>query len=344
MTESPDALTVVPAPFDAARTWWERRATTPGHLSRSRLYHELAVLLRSGIGVREALARLRRQHSGRPLRLLEPLSEAVEQGLPLSPVLQRRTDLFSPLEAALIETGERSGRLDAAVDAVSVESEDAHRRSRRLLLSLAYPLFLYHFGVVIMPIGWIGIRKGWGAYVQFAGTAVIGFWVLFLLAISVHVALLPRPGYCDTLRRLPFLGRLREAAALGRFCRALGALHGAGITHDQALTLAARASDDSGVARDVVPRAGLVSQGVLLSDALAGSRAVPSELVSLISTGEHGGDLEDVMRRAADTYDERYDRAVKLVPPVLFVFGVLVIGCGVMAFALNVVSGITSLR
>lgn len=330
----------VPGPVLAASLWWRRRLFAPGGSARSRLYHEIASLTGAGIGVREALDRLERQHGGRSRRLLEPLVRAVHAGAPLAPAMEARPDLFPPLETALVATGERSGRLDRAFAAASAHAETSHRRSRRLVLSVVYPVFLLHFGVIVMPIGIIGLQRGLGAYLAFVVPVLTSFWLACLLVTTLHAALHPRPSYAAFLRAVPILGRTLRAAALGRFCRALAALHGSGIGLDQALATAAAASGDAALRADLAPRAAIVSSGRLLAEALTGVRGVPSELVSLIATGEHGGDLEAALDKAASSYEERCDVYAKAIPPALFVLGVALIGVGVLIFALDMVSKI----
>jgi type II secretory pathway component PulF len=160
--------------------------------------------------------------------------------------------------------------------------------------------------------------------------------------VTAHAALRPRPGYAALVRAIPVLGRTLEAAALARFCRALSALHGAGVRLDLALDTAAAAADDAHLAAEVAPRAAVVASGRSLADALTGTRSLPSELVSLIATGEHGGDLEAALDRAASGYDERFDVYAKALPAAMFVVGVAVVGLGVLVVALGLVSQISS--
>jgi len=326
----------------AVQQFWSRLVFSPWGHARAQLYQEIASLLGAGVGPREALDRLVAHHGTRVRSLLLPLAGSVQAGEPLSRGMAAHPERFTALEQALVMTGERSGRLDQAFVALSNQAEVSFARLRRIVLSTLYPLFLLHFALIVPPIGFILVSRGMGAYLGFVIPALVSLWLLFLVGISLHAGFRERAGYAQFLLSVPFVGRALQAGAVSQFTGALGTLHAAGMASHEALSLAANASGNAWMRAELGARATVVRDGHTLSEALIGARSIPSEVVSVIATGEHSGDLEVALAKTARLYGERFDVAAKALPGVLFVLGVVLVGMIVMGMALNLVSTITS--
>ncbi|TAK97236.1 MAG: hypothetical protein EPO07_13640, partial [Verrucomicrobia bacterium] len=126
---------------------------TPGQLAqRSDFYHQLGQLTQAGLGILQALQQVERNPPARSFR--EParrISLAISGGSTFSEAVQRQQGWLPEFDLALITAGEKSGRLDQCFFLLAEYYADRARVTRQLLMDLAYPLFLFHFAVFILP-------------------------------------------------------------------------------------------------------------------------------------------------------------------------------------------------
>jgi type II secretory pathway component PulF len=316
------------------RVFWRRALVGPPIGARIEIYEELAPTLAAGIGVREALRAVVDRHRGAKRRAAECLAHSVERDVPLSETMRANPDTFTAIEAALVATGERTGRLDVAFRGAAAQLERRRSTANRLIQVCVYPLILVHVMLVIMPLGIIAAARGFGAYLAFVVPALLVCWGALFVAASVHAALAAHPAYARFVERIPVVGRVTRAAALARFARSFAALHGAGVSHDEALGVAAEASGNAELEAETAAAIRSLREGRPLPVALDHLGMLESDVRGLLLAGEQSGELESAARRVADLEDERFDvvlnRAVAVLPSILI--GLIAIVVAVLAF------------
>ncbi len=301
----------------AVKRFWRRVLRSPSPRARIEVYGELAPLVAAGIGVRDAVRREAERHSGAKRRLLAALDDGLARDVPPSETMRAHPEVFSALEAAIVATGERTGRLDVAFREAARQIERAKATRDRTIQACIYPLFVLHFLIAGMTLGTIAASRGMGAYFAFVVPTLALLWGAILGAVSVHAGLAPRPGYERFLRALPVVGRIRRASGLARFARAFSALHGAGVPYDACLRTAADASGDAALREETYRVAPDVARGDPLPSILSRIASLPPDTVTFLAAGEHAGDLEMSLARVADMEDERAEVAVRRLLSVL---------------------------
>jgi len=127
---------------------------TPGQFTqRAELYHQLAQLTSAGIGLVQALEQLQRNPPGRSFR--EPLRlqlEKIKQGSTFTDSLLATSGWLPEFDIALIEAGERSGRLDDCFRLLADYYHDRARITKQTISQLVYPVGLIHFAAVVFLI------------------------------------------------------------------------------------------------------------------------------------------------------------------------------------------------
>ncbi len=308
-------------PRKRAAAFWRRVLSGATPRARLDLYTEIASMTAAGIAVRQALRFIAERQHGARRRLAQALSEPAERGESLSSGLRAHPELFPPIETELVAAGERTGRVDAAFRATAAQVERTLALRNRVISAALYPLFLVHFGIVVLSIPLVGMQRGLGAWLLFVVPVLLLLWGALGAAVTAHVAFAESPRYGRALFAVPVLGRALRAAALSRFLRALSALHGAGVQFDEAL-LAAGAAAGNGVLREEARAAArLTASGESLTVALAGVATLPRESLAQVAGAEQSGDLESALLRVADLEQERADasatRATALLPGCL---------------------------
>src|SRR5690348_7113588 len=126
---------------------------TPGQFHRrSEFYQQLGQLIAAGVGITAALEHLRRNPPDRSYRQpLAALLEKVAQGYTLTESVGSLGSWLPEFDIALLRAGEQSGRLDATFRLLADYYADRARLARQMIGDLAYPAFLFHFAVFILP-------------------------------------------------------------------------------------------------------------------------------------------------------------------------------------------------
>src|SRR6478736_3346453 len=126
---------------------------TPGQLTqRAELYHQFSQLTAAGLPILRSIEQLERHPPSRsfrePLRLLR---QDINAGYNFSEAISRSGSWISSFDLALLQAGEHSGRLDACFRVLAEYYADRARMARQMIGDLAYPLFLFHFALFILP-------------------------------------------------------------------------------------------------------------------------------------------------------------------------------------------------
>ncbi len=202
---------------------------TPGQLHRrAELYHQLSQLLAAGIGLPQALETLHRNPPDRSARQpLARLNASLADGSTFSEALAGVGSWLPSFDTALLHAGEQSGRLPACLKMLSEYYDERSRLMRQVIGDLAYPVFLFHFAILLMPFPQLFVSHNVLAYAAKTVGVLLPIYVLvFLLMYAAQGkhgekwrALIE-----VVLRRIPLCGAARQSLALSRLSAALEAL------------------------------------------------------------------------------------------------------------------------
>lgn len=276
---------------------------------RAEFYLRLAQFLGAGLSPAEALEDLAATPPQASLRrLANALSAELSAGRPLGECFRRHEPEFGLLDVALVEAGERSGRLAPCFQQLADYYRERGELAASFLGQVAYPAFVLHFGFLVF-----GVLLPW-AQSQFTRSlpALLLHTLLLLLPLYGLGALLIlalqgraqgwRSGLERVLGWVPMLGPARRALALSRLAFALEALVAAGVHFPQAWSIAARASSSPRLLR-IVDRWNLPLQAGQTPSALVGSEpAFHGFFANLYATGEKTGTLQESLHRLAEHF------------------------------------------
>jgi type IV pilus assembly protein PilC len=317
---------------------------TPGQLSRrADFYHQLGQLTGAGLGLIRALEEIRRNPPDRSYR--EPINRVLEEiagGGTLTDALQRCGHWLPSFDRALLQAGEQSGRLDSCFRLLADYYTDRARLARQMIGDLAYPVFLLHFAVFILPFAQFFASGNWVAYLgQTLGVLIpiYGVVALIIYAAQSRHGEAWRSMIESILHPIPVLGTARHYLALGRLAAALEALLSAGVTIIEAWELAATASGSPALRRTVLGWRPLVDGGQTPAEVVNASGSFPELFASQYATGEVSGQLDDTLRRLHAYYQEEGSRKLHAVarwtPRVIYFCVVLMIAYRIVSFYTN---------
>ena len=315
---------------------------TPSQFSRrAEFYQQLSQLTAAGLGLMNALGHLEKKPPARSYR--EPIHEVLDRlssGFTLSESLRHLDRPWLPeFDIALIQAGEQSGRLDSCFSLLGEYYAERARLARQMITDLAYPVFLFHFFIFIVPFPALFLTQNVGRYlVQTLGVLVplYGLVALVIYVTQSQHGERWRSVLEAVLRPVPVLGTARRCLALARLAAALEALLNAGVTILEAWELAAAACGSPALRRAVLAWRPSVDAGVTPAEALAASSSFPDLFSSQYATGEISGQIAGTLKRLHTYYHDEGVRKLRAlsrwVPIILYLILVLGIAAYVLRF------------
>jgi type II secretory pathway component PulF len=318
---------------------------TPGQFTqRAELYHQLAQLTSAGIGLLRALEQLQKHPPSRVFR--EPLRALLLElgrGCTVAEALRQVGGWLPEFDIALIDAGERSGRLDACFHLLADYYHDRARVARQVLADLAYPVALFHMAIFIFPFSEFFMSGN--VFVYLAKTFGVLVPLYALVAALIYAGQSKhgerwRSFVELALRPIPLLGTARQYLALARLAAALEALIAAGVTIIEAWELAGTACGSPGIRRAVFSWKPDLLGGQTPADSVCTCSWFPEMFANLYHTGEVSGTLDDSLRKLSRYYQEEGTRKLHAVaqwtPKIIY----LIIALGIAYFVVKFWMGV----
>ncbi len=293
--------------------------------------------LRAGLPIKEALNTLALR--GRWAGAASELAASLECGKTLAEALRAlgagtgSQHVVPPEHAALIEAGERAGRLVEVLERLIADVEARLDLRKSMMLRLAYPAFLYCAFVVLPPLFLVVTGRAW----MYLAIVVIGFGVpVALFALWRQRAKLAPPGSSarsavqSLLCALPFIGGICRDAAFGRAFRLLGMLLESGMGWSDSLPLVANASGWSFLREDIEKVDYQIRGGATATEALAKIRRLPDDLLARFASGENAGSLDRTLQATGADLEERFRTRLSIALWTIPILAFLMIALGVL--------------
>ncbi|HEX7127194.1 MAG TPA: type II secretion system inner membrane protein GspF [Thermodesulfobacteriota bacterium] len=332
---------------------------------------QLATLVGAAVPLVESLRALADQVEHPTLKpVLARVRERVNEGASLADALADHPRIFTPLYVNMVRSGEASGALDIVLGRLADFTEKQARLRGRLGAAMIYPIIMLVVGTgilaflltyVVPQITQVfaeqKVALPWLTRALLGVTDVLrGYWWLILGLIAAAALGLDRyrrtPKGREALDRfwlrLPVFGRLVRMAAVARATRTLSTLLGAGVQMLPALGIVAAVVDNRVLAGAIEAARTRVAEGESLSEPLRRSGHFPPIVTHMIAVGERSGELEAMLGKVADAYDEvvetRIAALTALLQPVMILAMGAVVLLVVLAILLPIIDMNTVLR
>lgn len=311
---------------------------------------QFAVLTNAGVAIVRSLGVLAEQAGNPKLKkaLLE-ISEDVQQGVTLSEAMRKHPACFDNLYVSMVQAGEVGGVLDEVMNRLSKLLEDVARLQNQVKSALAYPVAVGFLAVLIflgmtiflIPI-FADIFKQLGvelpALTQFMLTIseVLRSWrIIIPFAIFIGGSFFYKQYYKTRLGRetidrlslkMPLFGDLIQKSAVARFSRTFGALTRSGVPILTALEIVRDTAGNQVIANALDASRQEIQQGGMISVALKKDDVFPLMAIQMISIGEETGELDQMLMKVADFYEDEIEQAVKALTSVIEPVMIVVLG------------------
>jgi len=332
---------------------------------------ELSALVVAGIPIPQALDSLGEEAENPALReVVLTIAESVKKGAALSASLEEHPKLFSKLYASMVRVGEEAGQLPVVMTDLAnlMEHEDVVRGEVKA--AVAYPVFVLGFGLVtvtvlltvvlprlftmlqemlpVLPLPTLILLKVSGTLHRDWLFILIGV-IALCSGVSWYLRTPKGAEAWDKLKlRLPLLGPVFRAAALGRFARTLGTLTKAGVSLLPALKIVENTLGNRVLSQQIARVAEETRGGDSLAGPLRKLGIFPRTVVQMIDVGEETGNLDQMLLKVAEIEEWQMRARTKvlisfLAPALILAVGAL-IGFMVIAILLPIFKMSSALR
>jgi len=313
----------------------------------------LAVMLKSGLTITEALDIVFGQAEGRLKKVIGVIKQSVDAGNSLSSSLGKFPKIFPPIFVNTVYVGESSGTLDENLDNLANHLKKDKDLMDKVKSAMVYPVIVLVLAFVLaMAISFVVLPKitplfkGLGMDLPMSTRFLIAFsdiiqakgailfpsivgGVIFLVWIFGQRFFQPVSDYL--ILHIPIIKNISRNKNLTIFSSTLGTLLKSGLNIDEALRITTDTIDNYYFKKALKDLTNKARQGTKVSENLARHKQLfPSLMVSMIKIGENSGRLEEVLAYLADYYETEVNNSTKTlstaIEPMLLIFIGLMVG------------------
>lgn len=316
---------------------------------------QIATMLGAGVPLVQSLQLIAKSNEKIALReLMTNIANEVASGTPMSHTLRQYPKYFDDLYCDLVDAGEQSGALETIYDRISIYKEKSEQLKSKIKKAMFYPAaVLAVAGIVTMLLllfvipQFKDIFEGFGAelpaftmFVLEISDVVQAYWYIFIgTAVAVFMGFKRAHLKSQKVRdntdkfvlKIPVISTILDKAAVARFTRTLSTTYAAGIPLVDALISAGGASGNYVYRSAIANIRSEVMAGMQMNIAMKTTGTFPDMVSQMVMIGEESGDLDGMLSKVADIYEQQVDDAVDaltslLEPMIMVVLGVVVGG------------------
>ncbi len=342
---------------ESAASWMPRLALPVSGIDMAVATRQLATLLGAGIPLVEALGALTEQVENNRLKgVIGVVRDRVNEGATLADALAS-AGIFNNLYVSMVRAGEAGGALETVLQRLADYLEGQVRTRNKVMSVLLYPaVMLLVAGAVVVVLVTIVLpqittllesldrplpvytraviafseflRSWWWA----VGIGVIGLGLGFRALLATEKGRYAWDGF---VLRVPVLGKVFRHLSVSRFTRTLSTLLSGGIPIVRALDISQHVAANAVIGEAVESARESITEGATISGPLKASGQFPPLVTHMVDVGERSGELESMLAKVADTYDEQVENSITRLTALLEPFLILVMVGIVMMIMLS---------
>ena len=360
---------------DNAPSGWLRGLSLEAGISvrdKALFASKLSALIDAGVPILRSLDLMRTQERSSKLRrALKGMAQNVNQGDSLGNSMRGWPEVFDNLSIAMVDAGEAGGVLDESLQQLAKLLEDNAKLQNQIRGALGYPVTVLVIAVAVflgmtiflIPV-FADIFDQLGAelplFTQMMlnlskllrspfSLILVGITMVGIFLLSRYYATSPGRRQVDgILLKLPLFGELLQKSATAQFCRTLSSLSRAGVPILMSLDIVRETTNNSVIGDAINASKNDVSEGIPLSAALAMKKVFPDMAVSMLAIGEETGEMDAMLSKVADFYEDEVAAMVKvmtsMLEPMMIVVVGLIVGSVLLAMYLPMFSVFENIR
>jgi type IV pilus assembly protein PilC len=355
LTRKETASGAAPAGPPVAQGSWSRLMESPPSVKEKAVFaSKLATLVNAGVPILRSIDLIYRQQKS-PLfrRALAAMIEEVNQGENLATSMRLWPKVFDKLSIAMVEAGEAGGVLDETLKRLAKLLEENAKLQNQIKSALSYPVTVFVIAILVFLGMTIFIIPTFAEIFDQLGAdlpvftqmmvdlsktlrspfslVLVGFLMVSTFGLKTFYDTPAGRRRVDQLfLRLPLFGDLIQKTATAQFCRTLASLSKAGVPIMMSLDILTDTATNS-IFADAISNSRMdISEGVPLSTALAMKNVFPELAISMLIVGEETGNMDEMLSKVADFYEDEVSASVKILTSLIEPFMIVLVG-GIVA-------------
>ena len=314
---------------------------------------QLATMYSAGLTIEKSLTNLGKEEKNKKFRkVLTKLANDIKKGFSLSEAMELHPGVFNSLYISLVKAGEVSGTLHTIFDELAIYLEKIEDTKRKVWSALSYPIFIVGFLIVVVWVLFYFIIPMFAAvyesfnadlpgptlaaiaisnivrehvFLTFLGVlaACMGFFLFYLSDKGRYIV-------DAIILRFPVIGNLMENSIMSKFARTFSILMYAGVPIMETMELVENVVQNAVVESAVRKARIMVKEGYSVAGAFKKTKVFPPTLLQLIATGEETGEMDSLLKKAAEFHqkfvDSVIDRLTSLIEPILIILMAGIVG------------------
>jgi len=345
-----------------------------GRVSRKALCQfsrQLSTLQDAGLPILRSLRILEQQQKAGLLKsIIRQVADDVEGGATLSEAMGKHPKAFDRLFVNMVQAGEAGGVLEIILQRLADFMEKSQRLKKKVVGAMIYPAAVMSFaGGIVFMIMWLVVPKfeeifkdfgtdlpgitmvllnasNWLVY-QYGWAVVIFSPIGFIVFVKILKQFSAGRYAMDWIKiRLPVMGTIVSKSSIARFTRTLGTLISAGVPILEAINITKDTAGNEIYARALGRVHDAIREGDTFANPLRATKVCDAIVVNMIDVGEETGDLDKMLLKIADNYDEEVEvlvnSLVSLLEPIMVISLGCIVGFIVIALFMPLVKLITA--
>ncbi|OGP51066.1 MAG: pilus assembly protein PilC [Deltaproteobacteria bacterium RBG_13_43_22] len=310
---------------------------------------QFATMINAGLPLVQCLNILATQQENAAFsNVINQVKGNVESGQSLAEALKAYPRVFDQLYINLVEAGETGGILDVILNRLSSYIEKSEKLKKKVKGAMVYPAVVTGIAVIVTAVILIFVIPIFEKMFSEVGQAlpaptqivialsrfVSGNIIFIFLGAGAFIFIFrqfyrtEKGKYLmdDLSLKLPIFGMLLRKVAVAKFTRTFGTMVSSGVPILEAMDIVARSAGNKVVEKAIYKARGSIAQGRTISEPLAESKVFPPMVTQMIGVGEASGELDTMLNKIADFYDDDVDAAVSTLTSMMEPIMMVVLG------------------
>lgn len=311
---------------------------------------QFSAVIRAGVTIISALELMGDQIENKTLqRAVMDAKTYVEKGGTLADALRVNSEVFPPIMINMVAAGELSGNLEICLDRLTEHFEKDNAISAKIKGAMTYPIVVFIVMIIVVIVVMVMVIPNFSSMFAEMGTQlplatrimvaasnfiIHKWWLLIIIvaAIVVGCKAFKRSSvgeqlFANMAIKMPIFGNLTIKSACSRFARTMSTLMASGISMIDAVEQVAKMMDNKIIRDGLLDAKTQVAKGIPLSKPLKDMEMLPPMLSAMTKIGEETGDIEEMLSKVADYYDEEVEEATNKLTAAMEPLIMVVLAC-----------------
>ena len=311
---------------------------------------QFSAVIRAGVTIISALELMGDQIENKTLqRAVMDAKTYVEKGGTLADALRVNSEVFPPIMINMVAAGELSGNLEVCLDRLTEHFEKDNALSAKIKGAMTYPIVVFIVMIIVVIVVMVMVIPNFSSMFAEMGTQlplatrimvaasnfiIHKWWLLIIIvaAIVVGCKAFKRSSvgeqlFANMAIKMPIFGNLMIKSACSRFARTMSTLMASGISMIDAVEQVAKMMDNKIIRDGLLDAKTQVAKGIPLSKPLKDMEMLPPMLSAMTKIGEETGDIEEMLSKVADYYDEEVEEATNKLTAAMEPLIMVVLAC-----------------